>query len=105
MGHFLNEEEIKIGLASMDVDGDGSLSYDEFQRWWSTSDRFEKLRLSEEQLQTVHTISQYFQVRPARPRSARAPLRRRRRRGGRSTSTRTRTARWTAPSSTACTRT
>jgi len=50
MGALLTEEELRIAVRVLDTDGNGKIEFEEFKRWWSTSDRFERLRHNEQEL-------------------------------------------------------
>ena len=50
MGVLLSEAELRAAVHVLDADGDGKIGYDEFQRWWATTDRFERLRRNEAEL-------------------------------------------------------
>ena len=50
MGALLSEEELRMAVHVLDTDGNGKIDFDEFKRWWSTSDRFERLRHNEAEL-------------------------------------------------------
>jgi len=50
MGALLTEEELRIAIHILDTDGNGKIEFEEFKRWWSTSDRFERLRHNEAEL-------------------------------------------------------
>ena len=50
MGVLLSEAELRAAVHVLDADGDGKIGYDEFQRWWATADRFERLRRNEAEL-------------------------------------------------------
>jgi len=50
MGVFLSEEELRIAIHIMDTDGNGKIEFEEFKRWWSTSDRFDRLRHNDQEL-------------------------------------------------------
>jgi Ca2+-binding EF-hand superfamily protein len=41
-------------------DGSGAISYDEFQKWWRTEDRFGKLQLSEDEMAVLTRCTDYF---------------------------------------------
>ncbi|KAJ3270437.1 hypothetical protein HK104_004920 [Borealophlyctis nickersoniae] len=61
MGYYLSESELAVAIATLDTDGDGEISYDEFLDWWVRDDRFWRLQLSEEQAQAVQRATEYFQ--------------------------------------------
>ena len=50
MGVLLSEAELRAAVHVLDADGDGKIGYEEFQRWWCTADRFERLRHNEAEL-------------------------------------------------------
>ena len=62
LGYFLNDTELKTGLQQIDSNGNGSIEYDEFKRWWSGTDRMEKLKLSDEQLAARQKSVEVFQA-------------------------------------------
>eukprot|EP01137_Pigoraptor_chileana_P010757 Opistho-2@60759 len=62
-GHFLTDSELSLAISTIDVSGNGTISYDEFQKWWQDSNRFAKLKLSEAdeaQLQSAAAYFKYF---------------------------------------------
>eukprot|EP01091_Cochliopodium_minus_P010874 TRINITY_DN2980_c0_g1_i1.p1 TRINITY_DN2980_c0_g1~~TRINITY_DN2980_c0_g1_i1.p1 ORF type:complete len:169 (-),score=53.12 TRINITY_DN2980_c0_g1_i1:70-576(-) len=60
LGHFLSEEEKSLAIQKLDVDGSGTISYKEFEPWWKNGDRFAKLQLSQDELETLRTATNYF---------------------------------------------
>jgi len=50
MGALLSEEELRMAVHVLDTDGNGKIEFEEFKRWWSTSDRFARLRHNEAEL-------------------------------------------------------
>ena len=62
LGYFMNDTELKTGLEQIDSNGNGSIEYDEFKRWWSSTDRMEKLKLSDEQLGARQKAVEVFQA-------------------------------------------
>ena len=61
LGYYLSERELQMAMLMLDVDGDGSVSYPEFQKWWRTDDRFKKLQLTDEQYNLMQYCASYFQ--------------------------------------------
>jgi tRNA(Met) C34 N-acetyltransferase TmcA len=49
LGHALSDHELMFALKMIDRDGSGFITYEEYQKWWSSSDKWGKLHLSEEQ--------------------------------------------------------
>ena len=62
LGYYLGDTELKTGLEQIDSNGNGSIEYDEFKRWWTSSDRMEKLKLSDEQLASRQKAVEIFQA-------------------------------------------
>ncbi|TPX43516.1 hypothetical protein SeLEV6574_g05020 [Synchytrium endobioticum] len=60
-GYYLSEDELTMAVRVLDVDGDGSISYDEFFKWWSQDQRFESLRLSPQDFEMLNKAVQQFQ--------------------------------------------
>jgi len=54
MGALLSEEELRMAIHILDQDGNGKIEFEEFRRWWSTSDRFARLRHNEAELAFLH---------------------------------------------------
>ncbi|ELR21094.1 EF hand domain containing protein [Acanthamoeba castellanii str. Neff] len=50
MGHYLTPAEAEHAAKMIDKDGSGSITYDEFQKWWRTDNRFQNLQLSEDEM-------------------------------------------------------
>eukprot|EP00743_Colponemidia_sp_Colp-15_P004063 GILK01004384.1.p1 GENE.GILK01004384.1~~GILK01004384.1.p1 ORF type:complete len:180 (+),score=19.12 GILK01004384.1:49-540(+) len=60
LGYCLSDDEVAVAFAMLDTDHSGSIGYDEFQSFWTTDERFDKLRLTDAQLQKVHALAEYF---------------------------------------------
>ena len=45
----------------MDVDGSGSLSYDEFLLWWAGPNRFKRIKMDEDTQKFLIALSENFQ--------------------------------------------
>ena len=50
MGVWLSDGELRAAVHVLDTDGNGKIEFEEFARWWASSDRFERLRHSEAEL-------------------------------------------------------
>lgn len=61
MGYYLSERECALAVLMLDTDGDGSIDYEEFRKWWQTDQRFKKLQLSEGQAAILQHCAAYFQ--------------------------------------------
>lgn len=49
MGHPLTSEQLTAAFNSIDTSGDGRISWQEFQAWWSQSDRFGAFEMTDAQ--------------------------------------------------------
>jgi Ca2+-binding EF-hand superfamily protein len=61
LGYYLSEGETDVAFRTINVSGDGNISYDEFAQFWRTDKRFEKLQLPEEELKRLQAAIAYFQ--------------------------------------------
>lgn len=61
LGHYLTDAETDIAFRTIDLDGKGTISYDEFYKFWRTDKRFEKLHLPEAELKRLEAAVAYFQ--------------------------------------------
>jgi Ca2+-binding EF-hand superfamily protein len=52
--HPLTDLQIEFGIMMIDRDGSGTLSYDEFLKWWQQKDRFQTVDITQEKLQKLH---------------------------------------------------
>ncbi|KAJ3393194.1 Calcium-dependent secretion activator 2 [Entophlyctis sp. JEL0112] len=60
MGYFLTDQELSLDIKLLDVDGNGTLSYDEFIKWWKKDDRFLSLQLNEEEIEKLNKYLAHF---------------------------------------------
>ncbi|KAJ3122665.1 hypothetical protein HK100_011893 [Physocladia obscura] len=60
MGYFLTDKELALDIKLLDADGNGTLSYDEFIRWWKKDDRFLGLQLSDQEVETLNKYLSHF---------------------------------------------
>lgn len=63
-GYFLNDAELAQAMKVVDTDKSGSVTYDEFQKWWKNEDRFKRLsgvdEKEEERLSKTAAFFQYY---------------------------------------------
>jgi Ca2+-binding EF-hand superfamily protein len=59
LGYKLSPAELDLAVKTLDTDG-GGISYKEFQAWWRTDKRFEKLQLSDAELSRLQQAQGYF---------------------------------------------
>lgn len=50
MGHYLSDYELEVAFALIDSNGSGYIERNEFERFWRTDARFDKVRLDDAQL-------------------------------------------------------
>jgi calcium-binding protein CML len=50
MGTLLTDQELEMAVKVLDVDGNGTIEYNEFEAWWRQDKRFERLRRSEAEM-------------------------------------------------------
>jgi len=63
LGVYLYEEQAVVVLGNLDLDGSGTVTYDEFLRWWRTEHKFDKLAsLADDEMQKAISYFQYFDV-------------------------------------------
>ncbi|KAI8619049.1 hypothetical protein BC830DRAFT_842122 [Chytriomyces sp. MP71] len=60
MGYFLTDQELLLDLKLLDVDGNGTLSYAEFIKWWKQDDRFRRLQLTEPEIAELNKYLAHF---------------------------------------------
>jgi len=60
LGHFLSNEQAAIAVKMIDRDGNGTIEYNEFMKWWRSENKWGKLELDEKQLGALQRASTYF---------------------------------------------
>ncbi|KAJ3027686.1 UNVERIFIED_CONTAM: hypothetical protein HDU68_003327 [Siphonaria sp. JEL0065] len=60
MGYFLSDEEVSMDIKILDLDGSGSITYDEFIKWWQRDDRFKMLQIGKEDMERLDTFTKMF---------------------------------------------
>jgi Ca2+-binding EF-hand superfamily protein len=48
MGIVLSDEELQRAFEVIDTSGDGTITYDEFRRWWAQEDRLSVFNMQDE---------------------------------------------------------
>jgi len=51
MGTMLTPEQLEVALKVMDSDGNGTIEFDEFEKWWNSEDRFGKMQRTPEEIE------------------------------------------------------
>jgi len=51
MGVMLNAEQLEVALKVMDSDGNGTIEFDEFEKWWNSEDRFGQMQRTPEEIE------------------------------------------------------
>eukprot|EP00833_Pecoramyces_ruminatium_P013534 jgi/Orpsp1_1/1187566/evm.model.d7180000058655.1 len=62
LGHFLSDIELKLAVSQIDRRGIGKITYVDFKEWWKNSDRWTKIKLSDENFKYLYDISAQFQT-------------------------------------------
>ncbi|KAL6612834.1 EF-hand [Neocallimastix sp. 'constans'] len=61
LGYYISDNELEIAIKTVDSSGTGAITYDDFSKWWKNSDRWEKVKLTEENISILSTLSEEFQ--------------------------------------------
>jgi len=62
LGYAIAEPELQLAFLSIDFDGSGEVSKDEFSKWWSRKDRWSELEMDENQLNLRRTVSEVYRT-------------------------------------------
>jgi Ca2+-binding EF-hand superfamily protein len=63
LGHQLSDDEMKYALLKLDTTGAGKVNYEDFvEKFWSIDDRWDGLRLSDEELMELSCLLTEFQA-------------------------------------------
>ena len=60
MGTLLSAEQLEMALKVMDTDGNGTIEYNEFEKWWNTEDRFAQMKRTPEELEYLQSALAKF---------------------------------------------
>ncbi|ORX71005.1 EF-hand [Anaeromyces robustus] len=61
LGYYISDMELKLAVKNLDKSGSGSIIYDDFKKWWMDKDRWNNVKLSEENFKYLYEISSQFQ--------------------------------------------
>ncbi|ORY41467.1 EF-hand [Neocallimastix californiae] len=62
LGYFLSDNELKSAIETLDRSGTGSISLEDFKKWWNSKDRWSKIKVTEENMKLLTEISNLFQT-------------------------------------------
>jgi len=62
LGYYLNDTELDIAVKKLDRSGSGSITYPDFKAWWGNNDRWNSLKLSDDNMIILSAISGEFQI-------------------------------------------
>jgi len=60
MGVELNPEQLEVAIKVMDTDGNGTIEYDEFAKWWNSEDRFGQMQRTPEEIEYLQSAYAKF---------------------------------------------
>ena len=60
MGVVLSAEQLDAALRVMDMDGNGTIELDEFERWWASEDRFGQMQRTPEEIEYLQSAFAKF---------------------------------------------
>lgn len=62
LGHELTDEQLEMAVLKIDKTGSGKIPYDDFLEWWKEDERWEGLRLEDEELLQLSMLLTEFQA-------------------------------------------
>jgi len=62
LGYYLSDTELDLAVKKLDKSGSDAITYEDFNKWWKTADRWKDLQLSEENMAILSAISGQFQM-------------------------------------------
>jgi len=62
LGYAVSAAELALALKTIDSDGSGQISKDEFAKWWGRADRWSELHMDEKQLEIRQRASEAFKT-------------------------------------------
>jgi len=60
MGVVMLPEQLEIAIKVMDTDGNGTIEFDEFEKWWNSEDRFGKMQRTPEEIEYLQSAYAKF---------------------------------------------
>lgn len=61
LGYYLTDIEFDLAIKILDKTGSGTINYNEFKEWWNKSNRWEKIKLTDENMEVLSRLSSIFQ--------------------------------------------
>jgi len=62
LGYYLSDTELDLAVKTLDKTGSGKINYNDFQSWWKSSDRWNKVKLTDENMTLLSALSGQFQL-------------------------------------------
>jgi len=60
MGVEMSPEQLEVAVKVMDTDGNGTIEFDEFEKWWNSEDRFGKMQRTPEEIEYLQSAYAKF---------------------------------------------
>jgi len=60
MGFEMNKEQLEVAIKVMDTDGNGTIEFDEFEKWWNSDDRFGTMQRTPEEIEYLQSAYAKF---------------------------------------------
>jgi len=60
MGYELKPEQLEVAIKVMDNDGNGTIEFDEFEKWWNSDDRFGTMQRTAEEVEYLQSAYAKF---------------------------------------------
>jgi len=60
MGVEMSPEQLEVAVKVMDSDGNGTIEFDEFEKWWNSEDRFGKMQRTPEEIEYLQSAYAKF---------------------------------------------
>jgi len=60
MGFAMSPEQVEMAIKVMDTDGNGTIEFDEFEKWWNSEDRFGKMQRTPEEIEYLQSAYAKF---------------------------------------------
>ena len=60
LGHYMDDIELEAAFTFVELNGDGQITYNEFDLWWTAEDRWGLLALTEAQKAALYQFAEVF---------------------------------------------